>query len=111
MIALLLLAAIWLYAKHTVAVGGSTELPTKWLGFLGITSLIFGYTVKASRRVWKSRRFWTLLVIFFVAHCGVGVAILARADKVPLLVFAFLGPAENELLTVFLSHFMQSARG
>lgn len=109
-IGVLFVAAAWIYAGHELEIGGSGELPLGWLGFSGMTAIVFGYTVRSCRQSWKSPRLWVLLACFLIVHCGVGMAVLLRVARVPLLLFAILGAVEFEILAVYLNFFMRSAR-
>src|SRR5437764_11648711 len=71
-IAVLIVAVIVLFAMHSVKAGGSPDLPLKWMAFVGVTAIMFGYAVRAWRRSWRQPRFWLLLIVFAVVHSGLG---------------------------------------
>jgi hypothetical protein len=105
-IAALLVIATWIFAAHQAGTGGSARLPLKWLGFAGMTGVVFGYAIKAGLRPQARRKFWVLLGLLFAVHCGVGVVVLLRVDVVPLLLYAVLGPIEYLALGACISSFL-----
>jgi hypothetical protein len=109
-IAVRIVASIWMFEMHQVKTGGSPNLPLKWLGFAGMTAVVFGYAIRACRRSWGKRRFWVLLGIFFVVHAGLGVSILMRVPTAPLLFYAVLTGPEYLLLAAYLGFFLDRDR-
>lgn len=49
-IAVLIVVSVWMFALHQARTGGSPNLALKWLGFAGMTAIVFGYAIRASRR-------------------------------------------------------------
>ena len=106
--AIVLVVALLLWALHQAKTGGSTRLPLKWLGFAGLTGLVFGYAIKAGLRTRSGLKFWVLLGGFFAVHAAVGVFTLLRVDTVPLLLYALLTVPEYMVLLYFLDYFLAS---
>jgi len=46
-IAVLIVTSVWMFAMHQARTGGSPNLPLKWLGFAGMTAIVFGYAIRA----------------------------------------------------------------
>jgi hypothetical protein len=105
LIGILVVASAWVFAVHEANTGGSPNLPLKWLGFGGMTAVVFGYAIRAGRREWRKRRFWLLLGAFGAVHLGLGVFVVTRAPVVPLLVYAVLTGPEYVLLAAYLEFF------
>jgi hypothetical protein len=97
-----MVAMIGAFAVHQADRSISSQLPLKWLGFVGTSAIVFGYAIRANRPFLRARKFWLFLFVFFLAHLGVGVLILARADTVPLSIYAVLTTLEYALLTAYL---------
>ena len=102
LVAILIVAAAWMFAIHEANTGGSPNLPLKWLGFAGMTAVVFGYSIRACRREWRRERFWLLLSTFGAVHLFLGVFLIARASVVPLLIYAVLTGPEYVLLAAYL---------
>jgi hypothetical protein len=107
-IAVVIVVSAILYGAHQGMTGGSAELPLKWIGFAGMTGIVFGYAIKACRPLWRRQKFWLVLGCFFVIHCGLGAFVLMRVPVVPLLLFGMLTGPEYMLLAVYLGFFMDS---
>jgi hypothetical protein len=57
------------------------------------TALVFGYIVSAYKRLWKTAKFWLLLIVIFVIHSiGVYFAVFRQNHPPLLLVGALAGP-------------------
>src|SRR5208282_3219340 len=78
-IAVLIVISVWMFAMHQARTGGSPNLPLKWLGFAGMTAIVFGNAIRACRRLWGKQRFWLFLGLFFAVHSGLGVLVLLSA--------------------------------
>jgi len=107
-IAVLIVVSIWMFAMHQARTGGSPNLPLKWLGFAGMTAIVFGYAIRASRQLWGKQRFWLFLGVFFAVHSGLGVFVLLRVSTVPLVVYAVLTAVEYAVLATYLGYFLNS---
>ena len=107
-IAITLVVGLLLYAAHQAKTGGSRKLPLKWLGFAGMTAVIFGQAVKAGLQTRGGQKFWLLLGAFFGVHTVVGIALLMRIETVPLLLYAILATPEYMILLYFLDYFLAS---
>jgi drug/metabolite transporter (DMT)-like permease len=82
----------------------------KWLGFGIVTAVVFGDTIRANRRHWKTRRFWWLLAAFFALQCAFGIPILWTATKVPAIYWAALLPLNYGVLAGYLALLLNSRR-
>ncbi len=107
-IAVLIVIAVWMFAVHQARTGGSPNLPLKWLGFAGMTGIVFGYAIRACRQSWGKQKFWALLGLFFAVHSVLGVLVLLRVPVVPLLLYAVLTGPEYLLLAAYLGYFLDS---
>jgi len=109
-IAVLIVAAAWMFAMHQAKTGGSPNLPLKWLGFAGITAIVFGNAIRSCRRqrLWGRRKFWVLLGLFFAVHCVLGVVLLMRVATAPWVLYAVLAGPEYVVLAMYLGHFLDS---
>jgi Na+/melibiose symporter-like transporter len=107
-IAVLIAISVWIFAIHQARTGGSPNLPLKWLGFAGMTAIIFGYAIRACRRSWGKQKFWVLLGLFFAVHSGLGVFVLLRVATVPLVLYAVLTGIEYVVLASYLGFFLDS---
>jgi Na+/melibiose symporter-like transporter len=107
-IAVLIVISIWMFAMHQARTSGSPNLPLKWLGFGGMTAIVFGHAIRACRRLWGKQRFWLFLGLFFAVHSGLGVLVLLRVPVVPLLLYAVLTGPEYLLSAAYLGYFLDS---
>jgi hypothetical protein len=107
-IAVLIVISVWIFAMHQARTGGSPNLPLKWLGFAGMTAIVFGYAIRACRRSWRKQKFWVLLGLFFAVHSGLGVFVLLRVPTVPLVLYAVLTGIEYVVLASYLGFFLDS---
>lgn len=107
-IAVLIVILVWMFAMHQARTGGSPNLPLKWLGFAGMTAIVFGNAIRSCRRqgLWRRRKFWVFLGLFFAVHSGLGVFVLLRVPVVPLLLYAVLTGPEYLLLAAYLGFFL-----
>ena len=93
-IAVGLVTAAGLFGIHQARTGGEPLLPMKWLGFAGLTGIVFGYAIHDSRAHWDDVRFRFVLGALFLVHLCVGVVLLLVLSSIPLLTFALLVPIE-----------------
>jgi hypothetical protein len=107
-IAVLIVISVWMFAMHQARTGGSPNLPLKWLGFAGMTAIVFGNAIRACRRSWWKQKFWVLLGLFFAVHSSLGALVLTRVPTVPLLLYAVLTGPEYILLAAYLGFFLDS---
>ena len=101
-------AFVWLgfYQAKTAQTPG---LPLKWLGFAGMTALVFGDAIQSARNRWRSARFWLVLTAFFVVQSCVGIVLLSRMAAVPLIVYVLLTPLNYLALESYL-HLLLGSR-
>jgi len=109
-IAVLIVAAAWMFATHQARTGGSPNLPLKWLGFAGMTAIVFGYAIRACRRLWGRPKFWVLLGFFFAVHSGLGVFLLMRVATAPWVLYGLLIGVEYLVLARYLGFFLDDER-
>ena len=107
-IGVLIVSSVWMFAMHQARTGGSPNLPLKWLGFAGMTAIVFGYAIRACRRSWGKQKFWVLLGLFFAVHSGLGALVLTRVPTVPLVLYAVLTGIEYVVLAAYLGFFLDS---
>jgi hypothetical protein len=90
--------------------GGSQYSTLKWLGFAGITAIVFGNAIRSCRRqgLWRKRKFWVFLGLFFAVHCVLGVVLLMRVATPPWVLYAVLAGPEYVVLAMYLGHFLDS---
>jgi len=86
-IAVVVFGSLATFAVHQARTGGSATLPLKWLGFAGMTAIVFGYAIREHRTLWRSRHFWLVIASLFLAHSIVGIVVLLNIHVVPLLLF------------------------
>jgi hypothetical protein len=86
-IAIAVFAAIGALAVHDARVGRTSLLPIKWIALTCSGAIVFGFTIRDNRRLWKSQRFWNTLVLLLVSHAAVGVFGLTKIAGVPLILF------------------------
>lgn len=110
-IAILIVGVIGAFAVHDADNGRSQGLPLKWMGFVGTTAVVFGYAIRACRRLWRMRKFWLLLTLFLMVHSGLGMFVLMRVDRVPLLFYAMLSAVEYAVLSAYLGFFLDLDSG
>jgi hypothetical protein len=106
-IAITIAIAASIFGFHQGKTGGSSELPLKWMGFAGMTGVVFGYCLRACRREWGVPRFWLILGIFFTIHTILGIIILLSAQAIPLVTFGVLTGVEYVILGKYLDFFMR----
>jgi hypothetical protein len=109
-IALLIVISVWMFAVHQARTGGSPNLPLKWLGFAGMSAIVFGYAIRACRQSWGKQKFWKLLGLFFAVHSGLGVFVLLRVPVVPLVLYALLTGIEYVILAAYLGFLLDGER-
>jgi hypothetical protein len=109
-IAVMIVISVWMFAMHQARTGGSPNLPLKWLGFGGMTAIVFGYAIRACRQSWGKQKFWALLGLFFAVHSGLGVFVLLRVPVVPLLLYGVLTGIEYVVLAAYLGFFLDGER-
>ena len=104
----LIVAALSTFAVHQARTGGSPNLPLKWLGFAGMTAIVFGNTIRGSRPLWGRQRFWLLVGLFFAMHSGLGMFVLMRVPTVPLVLYGVLPGVEYVILAAYLDFFLRA---
>jgi len=107
-IGVLIVAALSAFAVHQARTGGSPNLPLKWLGFAGMTAIVFGNTIRGSRPLWGRQRFWLLVGLFFAMHSGLGMFVLMRVPTVPLVLYGVLPGVEYVILAAYLDFFLRA---
>src|SRR5947209_17514807 len=107
-IAVLVVTSLWLFAIHQAQTGSSAGLPLKWMGFVGMSAIVFGGAIRDSRQLWTRRRFWISITIFLALHCGLWIILLLRAPVVPMLLYAMWTGPEYLLLAAYLGYFADS---
>lgn len=108
-IAILVVTLVGVFAIHQAKTGGTPDLPLKWLGFGGMSAIVFGYAIRNNRSSWGQPRFWGLLAIFALFHFAAALAILLRTLVIPMLYYGVATGIEYFVLSVYLSHFLGQA--
>lgn len=108
-IAISIVILAFAYAFHLAKTGGSQYSTLKWLGFAGITAIVFGNAIRSCGRqgLWRRRKFWVLLGLFFAVHCVLGVVLLMRVATAPWVLYAVLAGPEYVVLAMYLGHFLE----
>jgi hypothetical protein len=96
-------ASAFLFAAYQVRTGQTPGLPIKWLGFAAMTGLVFGDTIRATRHCWRNRRFWLLLSVFLAVQACLGIFLLSRVPKVPLVLYIVITPLNYAALSACLN--------
>ena len=109
-IAVVIVISVWMFAMHQAEDGRLSELPLKWLGFAGMTAIVFGYAIRGCRQSWEKQKFWVLMGLFFAIHCGLGVFVLLRVPVMPLVFYAVLTGIEYIVLAAYLGFFLDGER-
>ena len=107
-IAISVVSLAFVFAFHLAKTGGSQYSTLKWLGFAGITAIVFGNAIRSCRRLWRRRKFWVLLGLFFAVHSGLGVILLMRVVTAPWVLYAVLAGPEYVVLARYLGFFLDS---
>lgn len=102
-IAIGLVAAAGAFGVHQARSGGSPVLPIKWIGFGGLTAIVFGYGIREHARLWGERRFWVIMSTVLLAHVVLGFLILQKFEVVPLLALGPVAGLEFGALALCLS--------
>jgi hypothetical protein len=108
-IALSLFTALYFYASYQARAGRQPGLPLNWLGFGGMTALVYGYALQDHRRSWGRPRFWLTFIVALLLQAGAGIAMLWKAERVGLLVWALLTPANQAALAAYFSAVLSDA--
>jgi hypothetical protein len=105
-IAVAITASVVIHGFRQSKAGGSADLPMKWIGFAGMTAIVFGYCLKACRAKWRMPRLWLFLILFFAAHSIAGILVLAKTPVMPLVWFAIFTGPEYLFLVKYLDYFV-----
>lgn len=83
-IAVALVVGIALYALH-----GPTRpvIEAKWVGFAGMTAIVFGNVVKVARPLWGKTKLWIALAALLLLHLILGWSVIRQFERVPLVWF------------------------
>jgi hypothetical protein len=104
-IAIAVVMVVVTFAFHQAKTGGSPDLPLKWMGFAGMTAIVFGYAIRDGRRKWHLPKFWLFLGLFFALHTILGIIVLLSVTKMPLVIFGALTGVEYLILAKYLDYF------
>ena len=103
-IAVAVYAAIVIFAfntRHPI-----TDLEFNWMGLAGVTAIVFGETIRTSRRLWRNARFWYVVAAALIVQFGLGTAVLWRAPRLSTLVWGcIIFPANFAALQACIAHF------
>jgi hypothetical protein len=77
------------------------EVESKWIGFVGTTAFVFGYTIKNGRQYWRNKAFWGAVAGLLLAHTIIGSIILRMVfTRVGTAFFILPGAFELLILSV-----------
>jgi len=82
-------------SMHSIKPGA--EVIGKWGGLAVNTLIVFGYTIRHNRPSLR-RAFWALILLLFVVHAGVFMAVLGRLAEWKVAWWAVVTPAEYFLI-------------
>ena len=85
------LSIMWL-ASHTDRSGAAKIF--KWLGLAVNTLIVFAYTIKFNRVLWKRRSFWMTLFLLLFVHLFAFVIVLRVVDDFRLVWWIVIVPIE-----------------
>ena len=89
-IGLLVVSLIVAYAEYSAP---SSEFPERAVWLSTITLIVFGYTVKAFRRVWRKPMFWLVCSAFLGVHVlGFWFLLSKMQSHFILMTSLFAGP-------------------
>jgi len=108
LVGLAVVVTIVIYAPYGRA--GDGEIFGKWLGLAGNTLILFGYSVKSNRRLWRLLPFWISLAACLVLHLAVFIWILLVVDQWKVLWFLIMYPVETPLIEVAVNWAVRSRK-
>jgi hypothetical protein len=76
----------------------SFQIPAKWVGFILCSLVLFGYPIYWGRKELSGKSFWVYWLLFLCLHAAVFVPLVARAQRVPLVLLAAIGIGEAALM-------------
>ncbi len=74
-----------------------------WVGFLILTSALFGYVIKRYRRSWRSAVFWATLAGFLVVHVTSFWIIVGYIDRWKMVWSLMIWPIEFAVIVTTLN--------
>ena len=78
---------VWFYGSHA---SPGEHADFRWLEFMCVTPITFGYPAKSYQRYWGRWRFWCLFAFLLVVHVSAYVFILRRVEHFGLIWFPVL---------------------
>ena len=106
-IAIAVYVAIVLFAFNTTQPISDFEF--NWIGLAGVTVVVFGETIRTSRRLWREARFWYVIATALIAQLGLGTAGLWRAPRLSTVIWGcVIFPASFAALQVCIGHFTRA---
>jgi hypothetical protein len=92
------LLAMWL-AFHSSRSGSEV---LKWSGLAVNTAIVFGYTIKFNRVLWKRRSFWVILFLLLCVHLFAFVIVLRLVDEFRPVWWIVIVPVESVVVGIVL---------
>jgi uncharacterized membrane protein YccC len=90
------LLAMWL-AFHSSRSGSEVF---KWPGLAVNTAIVFGYTIKSNRVLWKRRSFWVTFFLLLCAHLFAFVIVLRLVDEFRPVWWIVIVPIESVVVGI-----------
>lgn len=98
LVGLAVVAAALLYAPYHRP--GNDGIIDKWVGLTFNTLVLFGYTIRRSRSLWRIPSFWICLTALFAVHLLGFIWILLHVDTWRLIWFIGMYPLETPLINL-----------
>src|SRR5690242_9881327 len=108
-IAITLAIVVGLYVWATY-VPESRDIGSKWVGFFGCTTFLFGYFLYWARGKNKDRRYWGIWCGALVMHLLIFVPLLNAVKAWPLVLFSFTTLAELAVIAPLLNRELSLGR-
>jgi hypothetical protein len=98
-VGLAVVASIIIYANST---GNRGEFPTRWVGLVVNTALVFWILIKQRRALWHELSFWLTVLALLAVHSAAFTVVLLKAEEWPLVWFVPCAVVEVLVLSVTL---------
>ena len=83
-----------------------TAFQFNWMALAGTTAIVFGETIRTTRRLWGKPRFWYVVAAGLVVQLGLGTAILWEAPRISTLIWGLMVfPLTFAALNASIEHF------
>ena len=106
LIGVALALVIILLGVYQAKAGQKPQALLKWIGFAGMTFLVFLWLIRAQRAQWTNYKFWRHLVFLALIHLACGMAIVSRLTSASLFPFALATALEWYALSAYFARFL-----